>query len=159
MTVRRRAAEIEIRAEDPDQPEVIQLLAKANAHFEALYSSRLTHLLTIAQLKAPAVTFLAARQEGRLVGCGALRRYAPSYAEIKRMFVLPEMRGRGIGRRLVEHLERLAFEAGVEVLRLEAGRKQIEAIALYRALGFVERGPFGDYLDIPLSSFLEKRFS
>ena len=145
MTVCGRAAEIEIRAEDPDQPEVIQLLAKANAHFEALYSRQLTHLLTIAQLKAPAVTFLAARQEGRLVGCGALRRFAPSYAEIKRMFVAQEHRGRGYSKAILTALERMATESGYTTVRLETRPLQHAAIALYEQLGYERIPNYGMY--------------
>jgi len=73
------------------------------------------------------------------------------------MFVVPDARGRGIGRQLIEQLECMAAESGYSLLRLETGRQQAEAISLYRAAGFVERGSFGAYPNMPMSLFLEKR--
>ena len=80
----------------------------------------------------PAGVFLIARARAQPVGCGALKFHAGAPAELKRMWVAPEARGIGLGRRLLQELERLAREAGVEVLRLETNRALDEAIALYR---------------------------
>jgi putative acetyltransferase len=81
----------------------------------------------------------------------------PGQAEIKRLFVQPAARGRGIGRALMAQLEWLAAEEGVSLLQLETGVKQPEALSLYRALGYAERGPFGAYRPDPLCLFMEKR--
>ena len=80
-------------------------------------------------------------------------------AEIKRMFVVPEARGRGAGRRLLERLIEAARAEGITVLRLETWVKQPEAIGLYRAAGFEDIGPFGSYAADPLSLFMEKRLA
>jgi putative acetyltransferase len=61
-----------------------------------------------------------------------------------------------LGRRLLDEIEAIAVRNGERVLRLEAGAKQPEALALYRSAGFVEIGPFGDYRPDPLSLFMEK---
>ena len=61
------------------------------------------------------------------------------------MYVRPEQRGRGIGRRVLAELETIAREARLPVLRLETGIHNTEALALYRGTGFVECAPFGDY--------------
>jgi putative acetyltransferase len=148
---------LQLRIEDPDQPGVSGLLQMADGYFESLYPREQNHLLDIGALRAADVTFLVARQDDRIVGCAAIRYHGQDYAEIKRMFVIPEARGRGIGRHLIEQLQRMAVESGYSLLRLETGRKQAEAISLYRAAGFVERGPFGAYPDSPMSLFLEKR--
>ena len=80
------------------------------------------------------------------------------YAEIKRIFVSPQARGLGVGRKLLETLETEARQLGFNSLRLETGIYQPEALALFRAMGFVPRLSFGDYPDnAPNSIFMEKR--
>ena len=148
---------LQVRIEDPDQPGVCALLQMADKYFDSLYPPEQNHLLDMGALRAADVTFLVARLDDRIVGCAAIRYHGQDYAEIKRMFVVPKARGRGIGWHLIEQLERMAAESGYSLLRLETGRKQAEAISLYRAAGFVERGPFGAYPEAPMSLFLEKR--
>ena len=86
-------------------------------------------------------------------------RPAEDWAEIKRMFVSPEARGRSLGRKLLQKLEAIAIEHRAALLRLETGVKQFEALALYRSAGFLEIGPFGSYRPDPCSVFMEKRIS
>ena len=89
------------------------------------------------------------------MGCGALRIDA-GYGELKRMYVVPEARGRQLGRRILDHIEAEARREGLNCLRLETGIHQPEALALYRAAGYVEREAFGTYAPDPLSVFMEK---
>jgi putative acetyltransferase len=77
-------------------------------------------------------------------------------AEIKRMFVAPASRGRGLGRRILAALEGEARQSGIACLRLETGTRQPEAVALYRAMGFRKVPPFPGYRDDPLSVFMAK---
>ena len=79
------------------------------------------------------------------------RRADPQVAEIKRMYVIPEARGRGIARQVLIALEAEAQQLGVSRLVLETGLRQVEALALYRRAGFVEIPLFGEYIDSPLS--------
>jgi putative acetyltransferase len=151
----RSASVIELTVEDPDQPQVRELLAASDALMASLYPPASNHLLEIDALKRPEVTFVVARESGRALGCGALVKSA-GWAELKRMFVSPCARGRGIGRRILLQLERIAIESGVGLLRLETGVRQAEALALYRSAGFAEIGPFGAYAPDPLSVFMEK---
>jgi putative acetyltransferase len=90
--------------------------------------------------------FLVARHDGEAVGCGALRIVEPGTAELKRMFALPSARRRGIGRAILVALEDEARRLGITRLVLETGIRQPEAIALYRAHGFAEIPPFGEYV-------------
>jgi putative acetyltransferase len=83
----------------------------------------------------------------------------PDFAEIKRLFVDEEFRGRGLATAMVLHLERYARAGGLRIIRLEAGPLQPEALALYRGLRYIDRGPFGAYRDDPLSVFMEKTLS
>ena len=93
--------------------------------------------------------FFVAYIDGQPVGCGAVRRIEPTVAEIKRMYVAPAARGRGVGRRILVELEAEARQLGVRRLVLETGPRQPEAIALYARAGFVEIPLFGEYLNTP----------
>ena len=149
--------EIEIES-DLTQPQVRALLAASDAYMSALYPPESNHLLDVAALQRPEVTFLVAREAGTAVGCGAIVR-STDWTEIKRMYVAPAARGHRLGRRLLERLEALAVADGARRLRLETGIRQPEALALYRSHGFVEIPPFGDYRPDPLSLFMEKRLA
>ncbi len=146
-----------IRQEPPDQPDVMRLIAALDAQMTALYPAESNHLLDVAALSDPAVSFLVVRDGDEAIGCGAILRDPRGWGEIKRMYVRPDQRGRGIGRRVLAELEKLARDARLPLLRLETGIHNAEALALYRRAGFIERGAFGDYAPDPLSVFMEKR--
>ncbi len=150
-------APVAIGPESPDQPEILALLAAADAQAQSLYPPESNHLLDLTALQAPNVRFFVARRDGKALGCGALIVAADNTGEVKRMWVAPEARRQGIGRRLLETIETAAREKSVGILRLETGIKQLDAIALYRRCGFTERGPFGEYGPDPLSLFMEKQ--
>ncbi|SHI76772.1 GNAT family N-acetyltransferase [Wenxinia saemankumensis] len=86
---------------------------------------------------------LARDGEGAPVGCCMFGPGAAGIAELKRMFVTPGARGRGIGRALIAAAIGAARRAGYRRMRLDTGPLHCEAQALYRACGFVERGPWG----------------
>lgn len=95
--------------------------------------------------------FLVAWLDGEPVGCGALRRLGDDQGEIKRMYVVPSARRRGVGRAVLEALEDEARQLAIQALILETGERQPEAIRLYQSAGF-ERCPcWGDYLESPLA--------
>ncbi|MCO5066156.1 MAG: GNAT family N-acetyltransferase [Rhizobiaceae bacterium] len=91
---------------------------------------------------APAGEILVARLNGKVVGCVMMQRINDSTCEMKRMFVGPEGRGSGLGRRLAENIVRLAAERGYAIMRLDTGRNHDEALSLYRSLGFREIEPY-----------------
>ena len=146
-----------IRPEPPDQHDVLRLIEALDAQMTALYPPESNHLLDIAALSDPAVTFLVVRDGDDVVGCGALLRDPLGWGEVKRMYVRPDRRGRGIGRRVLAELEGIARDARLPLLRLETGIQNADALALYRGTGFVECEAFGDYRPDPLSVFMEKR--
>jgi putative acetyltransferase len=150
---------IELNVEDPDQPDIIALLAASDAYMALLYPAESNHMLDVASLKRPEVTFIVARVDGRALGCGAVVDSREGWAEVKRMFVSPAARGQKLGRRLMDKIEAIAAELGASALRLETGGLQPEALELYRRSGFVEIGPFGKYKPDPLSMFMEKRLA
>jgi GNAT superfamily N-acetyltransferase len=96
-----------------------------------------------------AVVLVARDVDGTAVGCGALRPLGDGAAEVKRMYVVPEARGRGLSRVLLAGLEAAAAERGWTVLRLETGPRQPEAIRLYEGAGYRPVPAFGDYVDAP----------
>jgi ribosomal protein S18 acetylase RimI-like enzyme len=89
--------------------------------------------------------------------CGGIKLFDTEYGEVKRMYVRSPFRGLGFGKRMLDHLAEYALQQGVEVLRLETGIHQSEAIGLYERFGFQRIPPFGDYKADPLSVFFEKR--
>lgn len=157
-------APIVIRTERPDQPDVLTLLAELDSYLGSLYEPEANHILDVAALRTGDVTFLTARQDERLVGCGAVRRMpaAPEtdglrYGEIKRMIVLPAMRGQRIGERLLTELELKLQREGIQLALLETGELQTAAVRLYERCGYSRRATFGGYPDNGLSAFFEKR--
>jgi len=98
-----------------------------------------------------AVVLVATDDDGTPVGCGALRPLEPGAAEIKRMYVVPSARGRGVSRLLLAGLEAAAMTRGWTTLRLETGPRQPEAVGLYTGAGYQPIPRFGHYLDDPYS--------
>jgi len=145
-----------IAIERPDQPEVVRLIQALDAYQMPLYPPESHHGMDIAALCRSNVVFAVARSaDGRAVGCGAVV-LGREYGELKRMYVLPDSRGQGIGKALLAFIESQASAAGLKVLKLETGGKQPEAIDLYSKSGYVRCGPFGDYTDDPHSVFMSK---
>lgn len=91
------------------------------------------------------------------VGCGAIRRIDADTAEIKRMYVDPAARGRGVGHRVLTELEAEARRLGVARLVLETGQRAHEAVKLYTRAGFVRIPCFGEYRNSPLSLCMAKQ--
>lgn len=143
-----RASAVRITVEDPSSADstwcLEQYFSELAARFDTGFDPSLSISAGSDEMTPPAGAFLIARARARPVGCGALKFHPGAPAELKRMWVAPEARGIGLGRRLLQELERLAREAGVEVLRLETNRALDEAIALYRNSGFREVAAFND---------------
>jgi GNAT superfamily N-acetyltransferase len=94
------------------------------------------------ELTPPRGLVLIARRGGVAVGCGAVKLGQPTIAEIKRMWVAPHMRGRGIGRQLLAALEARALAAGKSVARLDSNERLQAALAMYDAHGYTRVAPF-----------------
>jgi putative acetyltransferase len=142
--------------ETPRQNGVIRLLDLSDAYAQSLYPAESNHLVDLASLERPEVSFFVARNGEAIVGCCALVAAGDGSAEIKRLFVDPQARGLRVASRLMDALQVLAIEKGLTAIRLETGIHQPEAISLYRKFGYVVIGPFGKYQPDPLSLFMEK---
>lgn len=154
---------IAIRPERPDHPQVRTLLDQLDAYLASLYAPQDNHILELAALLAADVSFRVAVQGDRIVGCAAVRRRPAeaatgerAYGEIKRMIVLPAARGQRIGERLLDELEAVLRDDGIDQALLETGAAQTAAVRLYERCGYRRRGAFGGYPDNGLSLFLQK---
>jgi putative acetyltransferase len=148
--------ELKIAVADPSQPEIVALLRDGEAYSAKLYPAESNHHLPLNALRAPNVRFLVVRDaNGCAVGTGALALNG-AWAELKRMWVIPESRGLGISRIILAALEARAHSEGVHTLRLETGVENHAALGLYTKAGFKRRDPFGDYRADPLSVFMQK---
>ncbi len=148
-----------IAVEDPAQPDILRLLRDGEAHSAELYPAESNHHLPLEALRQPNVRFLVARGDGgRAVATGALVLHG-SWAELKRMWVVPGARGRGVSKAMLAAIEATARQENVQLLRLETGVASEAALGLYAGAGFRRRGPFGDYREDPLSVFMEKPLS
>lgn len=105
----------------------------------------------------PDGVFLVVRDGGHALACGGICRFDEARAELKRMYVLPEARGRGLGRRVLVELEAEARRLGYRALVLETGDLQTEALGLYRSAGFAPIPCYGVYATRELSLCFEKQ--
>jgi GNAT superfamily N-acetyltransferase len=126
------------------------LIDRLDADILSRYPGEAVNGIDPAQFRAAGGYFAAARVEdldqSPFVGCGAFRPFDGTTVEIKRMFVLPGHRGRGVARAILAALEAEACRRGYARAILETGNRQTEAIALYRACGYDRIEPFGQYV-------------
>ena len=132
---------------DLDSADVKDLLA---LHVRAMRSkspAEACHVLPAAELSASNVTFWSLREDGRLLGVGALKELAADHGELKSMRTAPDALGRGVGSAILEHILIEARARGYARVSLETGSTApfAAALRLYEREGFVECGPFGGY--------------
>ncbi len=142
-----------------DAAESKHLVAEMWREVDILYGNQEPTVPDLAGMDAAGAVFLIARAAGRAVGCVALRPITAESAEVKRMYVQPGARGKGVALKLMKRLEEIARAAGVREIRLETGLKQPAAIRLYEGLGYERIASFGDYSHDPLSVCYGKRLA
>lgn len=147
-----------IAAEPFDSEDARRLIASLDAGLAELYppEQRFGPNLKAHHLEGGRGAFLIARNDGRAIGCGAIRLLDPTTAEAKRMYVEPDQRGKGVGSAVLAGLEAAAKQLGVRRLVLETGIYQHEALSLYRRAGFTQVDCWGEYASSPTSSCFEK---
>lgn len=147
-----------IAAESPLGADLALLFQRHTADMHADTPPESIHMMDAGELAIPAVRFFVMREEGVPVGMGAFKAIDASHAEIKSMHVLAEARGRGLSRKMLDHLTAQAQAEGFTRLSLETGVQPtfIAARALYSKAGFAECQPFEGYWDDPNSVFLTK---
>ena len=141
--------EIEFHRVTATDPDAIALAKAMTDDGSRTYADRgLIRAQGLAELLGPDDRLLVGRIEGVPVACGAVRALEPGIGEIKRMYVVPDRRGRGLGRRLLEALEVEAAAMGFARLRLDTGDRQTAAIELYRSAGYRPIAPYNDTADL-----------
>lgn len=148
----------DIRRDDLSSMPVRELLQEHLRHMHELSPPESVHALPIDALRAPDITFWAVWCAGELVGCGALKQLDARHGEIKSMRTAQAHRRRGVARAMLEHIIGEAQRRGYTRLSLETGSNEPFAPAreLYRAFGFTECGPFGEYVEDPNSVFMTR---
>ncbi len=134
-------ADITFEPASPDMPEVAGLLAAYEAEFLSLNTIEESGW-TGQAVHQHITAMLVVRRDGRPIGCGGLRTRDNATAELKRMYVVPDERSRGIARELVARLERVAAEQGATRMVLDTTPRMESAVRLYERLGYVRTQPF-----------------
>ena len=141
--------------------EVVALLDALNRALDVGYAPEQKHALSIDQLFRPHIRFFVARLGGAAVACGGIG-FFDGYAELKRMYASPSVRGKGVAQAVLARLEEEAREIGLTVVRIETGDRQDEAMRFYARAGYQRCGAFGPYAEMPANAiatsvFYEKR--
>jgi putative acetyltransferase len=149
-----------IETDDPARPDVFALLEEHLRNMHELSPPESVHALDVSKLKAADITFWTAREDGVLLGCGALKELEPGHGEIKSMRTPQAMRRRGAGRAILAHIVAVARERRYARLSLETGSMEafIPAQRLYESVGFRYCGPFADYTLDPNSVFMTHEY-
>ena len=148
---------ITIAIESPLQDEVRELIAALNENLLSLTPPEFCFHMTVEQMADADTTVFVAREDGRAVACGALRRHGDGVGEVKRMYTQPDAQGKGIGGEIVREIEALARREGISTLVLETGDRHPAAWRVYERAGFSRGGPVFDYPDSQWSVFYQKR--
>ncbi|MGW6918324.1 GNAT family N-acetyltransferase [Kitasatospora sp. NPDC054939] len=165
-TTAAQGAALDFRITGYGHPDAQRLSAEVQEEYVRRYGEGDLTALHPDDFEAPAGLFLIAYLDGAPVACGGWRAkeagphgLRDGDAELKRMFVVPAARGRGLARAVLRHLEETAVVAGRHRFVLETGTEQPEAVALYRSEGYLDIQGFGLYRDHPLNICLGKELT
>ncbi len=147
---------IEIELADVRSPDLINLVAALDDFLNKVCGVERNHGSPIERLAHDDTQMFIARIAGQAVGCAGLQLFEDGTGEVKRMYVVTEVRATGIGSRLLTRVVEAASTAKVSVLRLETTEFLPDAQRLYRAKGFVPRSAYGPYVSNPINLYFEK---
>ncbi|MGI9400525.1 MAG: GNAT family N-acetyltransferase [Rhizobiaceae bacterium] len=151
-----------IKLETPLQPDVRNMIAALNAYLRPLSPPEFQFQMTADEMAEPQTSLFIARNDtGQAVAMGALKIHDNSLAEVKRMFVDPELRATGAGYEILKAVEALAREKGMKILKLETGNTPgfESAWQVYERNGFSQCPAFLDYPESNWSRFYEKKLN
>lgn len=143
---------IRTNSENPDFISLVKLLDADLAQRDGKEHSFYAQFNSITRLNHVVVAY----KNNRAVGCGAIKEHAPDAMEVKRMYVLPECRKSGLATQILMELEQWASELGYTKCVLETGKRQPEAIALYKRNGYIIISNYGQYKGVENSVCFEK---
>ena len=149
---------IVIRLADPGAPDLRALIEANLNHGAGAAPAESDHTFGVEQLQGADIRFWALFDNGTPLGCGALKQLSDGSAEVKSVYVAAAARGRGLARKIMQHLESEARSSGVTALVLETGSDLLPdydaARALYEKLGYAYCAPFQGYTADPNSAFM-----
>jgi len=145
---------MEIRPTTSDNPDFLSLVALLDADLAEKDGD--DHAFYHQFNKPAGLDPVVGYVDGKAVACGAIKGIEAGVAEIKRMFTLPEYRGKGLATQILAALEKMAREQGFMECWLETGEKQVDAIALYRKNGYVVMPNYGQYQGVDNSICFQK---
>lgn len=145
-----------IEVDDLSRPQVLALLEEHLRDMYEITPPDQVFAFDASRLRAPDVVFWTAWEGDVLLGCAALKEISPTQGEVKSMRTPANIRRRGTGRALLDHILQTSRQRGYRELFLETGSHPafIAAQTLYRSAGFRECGPFGAYKDTGFSVFM-----
>ena len=147
--------EVEIKEVSPSYLEVRELFRLLDEHNMSHCPPEVCHLTQPEELESIKSVLLGVYLEGQIIGMGGLKLY-PEYAELTRMFIKPEFRGKGVSVKLLGELETLAKKQKYEKIMLETSEKFKSAYRLYIKYGFKLCAPFGEYVNQAHNTYMEK---
>ena len=145
---------VRTNSDNPDFKELVKLLDAELAERDGADHPFYAQYNKIDKIKFAVVAY----ENGKPVSCGAIKEYSNDTMEIKRMYTLPESRGRGIAVKVLSDLENWTKELSFERCILETGKKQPEAIALYKKNGYKLIPNYGQYAEVENSLCFKKEF-
>ncbi|NJJ41534.1 GNAT family N-acetyltransferase [Paenibacillus apii] len=148
---------IELVQVAPDNSDLAQLISQLDGYLFELYPPEEVYLVDFEDPYVNDIYFIVAYLDSRPVGCGAIKKLDEDHVELKRFFVEPEYRNKGIAGKIVQRLEEEAASLGYKGIKLETGDLQTEAVGFYKKNGYGEIERFGEYADCPSSLCFEKR--
>ncbi len=148
--------ELTIKHTQTSDPDFKLLVAELDAAMQGIYKSYDKNFAVLNILKSDTQVIIAYADTDP-IACGAIRKLdEPHTVELKRMYVRPVFRGKGISKIILQQLEALALKQGNDIVRLETGSKQPIAIALYKRCGYTPTEAFGPYIHIPGAVCMKK---
>ena len=154
---REHVVAIEIERIDRPTDDVRALVTELEAELAGQYEAHQRHGLSLDRIFQPNIAFFIVRLDGAAVGCGGIA-FDSGFAELKRMYVRPAVRGNGVAQALIEKLEAEARTRGYARLTLETGDVLNAAMRLYQRSGFRPCAAFGDYTKLPAANIERSRF-
>lgn len=140
---------------DSQHPDFVYLVARLDALLAELDGEEhafYNRLNNIDKLKQVVIAY----DDDKPVGCGAIREHAPHIMEVKRMYTLEDHRGKGIATKILAELEKWAAELHCNKCVLETGKRQPDAVALYKNRGYKLIPSYGQYVNVDNSLCFEK---
>ncbi|OAV43505.1 GNAT family N-acetyltransferase [Lewinella sp. 4G2] len=148
----------DFRRTDSTDPALLPLIKELDEHLYGIYGDRMEFFNLYNGLEYIKHVVIVSFED-QAVGCGSLKEYESGTVELKRMYVSPDARGRGIGSELVEELVSWASELGYSRMILETGHEMPDAVALYKKNGFSRIPNYGQYVGVTESWCYERVFN